>query len=456
MPQAGPHTLITRMQWPLAATLLLLCLVLGGGQGTIGDGLCQALAALLIGLTLWRSETEPPAALPRIAWLAALPLVVPLLQLLPVPEALWLQAPARADLAGQLAAAGLEPSLRWTLAPYGTETALAWLLPAVALFLATLQFDAVQRLKLVALFIAVTAVAIVLGVAQLAGGPDSALYFYDRTNTGSAVGFFANRNHFASLLVLALPFVLIGTATWWNRRREAGEPVALWLLAGVGLAVLVILALALVRSRAGLALGMLAIVLSVPAVLAVRRQRGTKRLMAGVVAVGLLLSVQFALFGILQRFEADPMQDARFQYTQLSLQAAQDHAPLGVGLGGFRRAFEAYDVASPQNVYVNHAHNDYAELWLDGQWLALTVGLCLLVAFAVAAWRSVRRTDTGAREQLLARAAAISLAMLALHSLGDYPLRTTALLASAGLLAALMSRLPHPPSRGASRFHAEP
>ncbi|WP_290885936.1 O-antigen ligase family protein [Arenimonas sp.] len=439
MPHAGQPPLITRLQWPLAAGLLGLCLVLGGGQGTMGDGVCQALAALLIILTLWRSETDAQASLPRAAWLALLPLAVPLLQLLPVPESLWLMPTARQQIDAQLAMAGLEPAARWTLAPYGTETALIWLLPAVALFLATLQFDARQRLKLAAIFVAVTLVAIVLGVAQLAAGPDSALYFYARTNPGSAVGFFANRNHFASQLVLALPFVLIGTAAWWNAQREAERPAVLWAVAGMGLAVLEILALALVGSRAGLALGMLAIALSLPAVLAMRRQRGTKRLLAVAVGVGLLLSVQFALFGILQRFEKDPMEDARFQYTQLSLQAAQDHAPLGTGLGGFRRAFEAYDRDSPQTVYINHAHNDYAELWLDGQWLAALAGLALLAAGGVAGWRAWRRRDAGTQDRALARAALIGLAMLALHSLGDYPLRTIALLATAGLLAALLS-----------------
>ena len=455
MPQAGQPTLTTRLQWPLAAVLLLLCLVLGGGQGTVGDGVCQALAALLIILTLWRSETDAQASLPRVAWLALLPLAVPLLQLLPIPESLWMVPAARQQIDAQLGMAGLEPATRWTLAPYGTETALIWLLPAVALFLSTLQFDTAQRTRLVMIFMVVTVLAILLGVAQMAAGPDSALYFYSRTNTGSAVGFFANRNHFASQLVLALPFVLIGTAAWWNAQREAERPALLWAMAGAGLAVLVILALALVRSRAGLVLGMLAIALSLPAVLAMRRQRGTKRLLAAAVGVGLLLSVQFALFGILQRFEKDPMEDARFQYTQLSLQAAEDHAPLGTGLGGFRRAFEAYDSESPENVYINHAHNDYAELWLDAKWLVLAVAGFLLAAWAVGAWRAWRSRDGGARGQLLTRAAAIGLAMLALHSLGDYPLRTTALLACAGLMAAILMPARISSRSGAKRLHAE-
>jgi O-antigen ligase len=432
--------MMRKLQWPMAAGLLALCLVLGGGQGTIGDALCQALAAALILLTLWRSETEVGARLPRAAWLAALPLVLPLLQLLPIPEALWLSTPARAAIDAQLAVAGLEPGTRLALAPYGTETALAWLLPAVALFLATLTFDATQRLRLVAIFIGVTLVAIVLGVAQLAGGVDSPLYFYAMTNNGSAVGFFANRNHFASQLAVALPFLMIGTATWWTLRRDADESAWLWLVAGIGLSVLVILALALVQSRAGLLLGMVGIALVLPALLGTRRRRGTKRLVAVSFALGMLVSVQFALFGVLQRFEVDPLEDARFRFAGLTMQAAQEHAPLGAGLGAFRRAFEPYDVESPMNVYINHAHNDYAELWLEARWLALALALPLAIAFLAGAWRAWRRHDEGPRERLLARAASIGLLLLALHSFADYPLRTSAMLATAGLLAALLAR----------------
>ncbi|PZO06769.1 MAG: hypothetical protein DCF27_12085 [Lysobacteraceae bacterium] len=440
MPQAATRTAIASLQWPLAATLLLLCLVLGGGQGTLGDALCQALAALLIITTLWRSETDIEAALPRAAWLALLPLALPLLQLLPVPDALWLSSPARVEIAAQLATAGIEPTHRLSLVPYGTQTSLAWLLPAVALFLAALQFDVRQRLRLVAVLLAVAVAGTVLGIAQLAGGPETALRFYTITNPTEAVGFFANRNHFASQLALALPFVLIGTAAWWSARRDNSHAALLWLLAGVGLAALLILGLAMARSRGGLLLGMVAIALSVPAVLALRRQRGgTRRIIAVIVAVGLLLSVQFALFGILQRFQNDPMDDARFQYAPLTVQAAHDHAPLGTGLGGFRRAFEAYDVDSPGYAYINHAHNDYAELWLEGGWLALALALPLAGAFVLGSWRAWRRRDASAREQLLARGAIIGLLGLALHSLADYPLRTTALIACAGLLAALLS-----------------
>ena len=56
---------------------------------------------------------------------------------------------------------------------------------------------------------------------QLAGGAESRLRFYSITNTDSAVGYFANRNHESALLVAAIPF-----AAYWT----------LWLLRVRGMA----------------------------------------------------------------------------------------------------------------------------------------------------------------------------------------------------------------------------
>lgn len=441
----------SRLTWPLAATLLFLSLVLGGGQGTLGDALCQGLATVLIALVLWRHATDPAAALPRVAWLAIIPLALPLLQLLPAPDTLWTSSPARTAIAAQLQVADAQGPRTLSLVPFATETSLLWLMPAVALFLAGLQFNAKERARLAALFVGVALVGMVVGATQLFGGPDSPLYFYAITNPGSTVGFFANRNHFAAQLVLALPFVLLGTALWWSDRRDQGHGGVLLLAVGAGMAVLLILGLALAKSRAGLLLGMLAIALSLPALMGLRRKRGTRRVLGVAVAIGVLLGVQFALFGILQRFQVDALDDARFQYASITAQAAAEHTPQGAGLGAFRRAFEGYDLGSPGSAYINHAHNDYAELWLDGGWLALALGLALGLSFVLGTWRRWRQVATVDGDVLLGRAASIGLAMLALHSLGDYPLRTTALLASAGLLAAMLC----PAARRAARADAE-
>ncbi|WP_162782027.1 O-antigen ligase family protein [Arenimonas caeni] len=429
------HDLSARIQLPLAAAVLAGALVLGGGQGTPGDSAVQVLAQGLLALCLWRHGTGTGARLPRASWLAGLVLALPLLQLLPIPDALWLMPEARTGIAAELSAAGVDVPSRWSLVPLATERALHWLLPAVALFLAALQMEAAQRNTLLKLVVLGAAASVVLGLAQLAGGTESALRFYTITNPTEAVGFFANRNHLASLLAVALPLVVVGTARWLAKRDEMDARTLLGLVAGIGLVALLILGIAITLSRAGIVLGMVGLLISLPIVLGLRRRRRAGRALAAAVALGLTLAVQFALFGILQRLEKDPLEDARFQYLPVVESVAREHWPLGAGLGGFRRAFEAED-PSPIEPYVNHAHNDWAEVWLEAGWPGWALIGGAVAALLVSGWRVWRPGRSASPGQTaIARAAWLGLLLLALHSLGDYPLRKTAMLAVAGVLA---------------------
>lgn len=438
-----PTPLNTRIQWPLAALLLLSALVLGGGQGTPGDSLCQVLALVLIAVSLGRHWQGDDGRLPRLAWLALVPLALPLLQLLPIPDGLWQSAPARAELAAQLASVGADHAGRVSVVPAYTEQAMFWLLPGVALFLAGLQFRPRQRYALVGVVLVVVLAGTVLGFMQRAGGVDSHLQLYTITNYGNAVGFFANSNHNATFMAMGLPLVLVATAAWVNRRVADDEGQWLPWLVGGTLVVLLILGIAVARSRAGMLLGMLALLLSTPAVLALRSERGTRRALIAAVVVGVAFSVQFAMFGIVQRIEQGLVDNDRLHYAAKTRELATNYAPLGTGLGGFRRAYEGFDREPPlDGVYINHAHNDPAELWLEGGWPALLLVLPLLGLFVYAGWRVWRGGDTTPERLALRRAAWIAMLLVLLHSFGDYPLRTTAHLALFGMLAAFLTVAP--------------
>lgn len=429
-----------QLQFGLACLVLAGALVLGGGQGTPGDSAVQIGSLMLIAICLWRHATDPEARLPRAAWIATVPVALALLMLLPLPSSAWAWAEARPAIAEELAIAGVEPAHRWSLVPVASELALHWLFPAVAMYLATLQLQSKERKRLLALVVLVAAGSVVLGFAQLFGGTQSSLRFYEITNAGASVGFFANRNHFASLLAVCLPLVVVGTMAWYQRRESGSPGTWLGVVAGVGLVALFILGIAIARSRAGLLLGMLGLLLCLPVVLRMRRRRGSRRTLALALAVGFTLVMQFALFGILQRLEQDPLDDARFTMLPAVAETAKAHGPWGAGLGGFRRAFEARDPA-PQSDYINHAHNDWAELWVDAGPLSVGLAGLGIVILAFASWRAWPR-DPGAMaasNAAPALSAALALWLLALHSLGDYPLRTTALLAVAGLLVGIVA-----------------
>jgi O-antigen ligase len=361
-------------------------------------------------------------------WLVPIVLVLPCLQLLPIPTWLWSASPARREIASQLAAVGVSASPHLALSPLAAERAMWFLLPAIAMFVATLALSRRQQRWLLGLVLALALVNVVLGLAQLAQGPESALRFYANTNPTEAVGFFANRNHFASLLVMALPLTLAASA-WVANEYAQGSPISpLWVAVGVLSAVLLILGVALARSRAGLMLGMLAVLLTLPAILALRKRRGAKRVLAAIMGLGLMLSVQFALFGILQRLDSDAVEDGRWQYARITADAAKAHVPLGTGLGGFRMAYQPFEAKVGQGpAIINHAHDDYLELWLEGGWLALLPITALLAAWAVTGWRAwVGPSGGNAEDRLIARTVWLSLLIAVFHSLVDYPLRTTA------------------------------
>ena len=124
-------------------------------------------------------------------------------------------------------------------------------------------------------------------------------------------------------------------------------------------------------------------------------------------------------------------------YAPLALDVAKAYSPWGAGLGSFLLAFQPFEGDKVAAAIVNHAHNDYIELWLDGGWAAVLLASPVLLAFALAGLRVWRRSSEPSPWRLLGRAAWIALLLALLHSLVDYPLRTTANLAVFGLLAAM-------------------
>jgi hypothetical protein len=110
------------------------------------------------------------------------------------------------------------------------------------------------------------------------------------------------------------------------------------------------------------------------------------------------------------------------------------------------------------NIYANHAHNDIAEISLEGG----VIGMALMIAFAAwlalqakAVWRRPR-ADMRPIDILLARAATIALVLVILHSFVDYPLRTDAMMAVFAFSCALLIeplRSAEPATRSA--MHAE-
>ena len=104
--------------------------------------------------------------------------------------------------------------------------------------------------------------------------------------------------------------------------------------------------------------------------------------------------------------------------------AADAQAPLGSGMGSFVQVFELSAPPSLQRGrYVNHAHNEFAQWWLEAGWLGLLVLAVALAVLVLAGWRLVALRIRSGHAALAASGFVAICATLA-HSWADYPLRT--------------------------------
>ena len=95
--------------------------------------------------------------------------------------------------------------------------------------------------------------------------------------------------------------------------------------------------------------------------------------------------------------------------------------------------------------YVNAAHNDFAQIWLEGGIAGVLAALIVAAALVVAAVAHVREQRGDRR---LVWASALGLCVFLAHATADYALRTPALMTVAALLCAVLfaqaSREPRP------------
>jgi O-antigen ligase len=383
---------------------------------------------------VWR---EHRFALGILAAIVAIPLV----QIIPLPPAVWAGLPGRDQMVLALELAGVDPG--WaplSLAPDRTWGSALALAPPAAFFLAALSLSQIQQARMVHICIAAAITSILLGAAQLASGGTN-LYLWD-VEAGSVRGFFANPNHLASFLLAILPFaVVFGAATL---RRRDQRTSALWF--GALFAGLVVIALAAIRSRAGIALFVpVALASLLAAWIAAGRGRPGPGLLVLVGSVGAALTAVaiLALPPILARFDAGGPTELRFEAWPLVADAAQAYLPLGSGIGSFDAVYRSVEpVEELDNTFWNQAHNDYLETWLEAGWLGIGVILAFLVWFARRCWTAWKAPPS--REGDLQRAASIGIGVVLLHSVAEYPLRTVVMAVVFALCCGLLELAQRP------------
>ncbi len=426
----------------VAPMFLFACLLLGGSTQVAWPNMVLQLTAIVIlawaGIAAPRAHAGPPGR--NLVWLCYSMLALILLQIVPLPPAIWSALPGREIVVRGYAL--LDQPLPWlplSLAPYETITAALWLLPPLAIIAAILRMGS-YRAAWLAIVLGITSLSgVLLGILQVTSGDAhmSPWYLYRITSHGSATGFFANSNHIATLLIVSVPFMVALLGATRPGQRFVQQDAGRYAILGGFLLVLTV-GLALNQSTAGFGLGVSVVAASLLIRLPIT---GTW------VRWGLLGVLLFGLAAVISVFvtplestiaaaAADQSFNTRATSFSNSWRALSDFFPIGSGSGSFNLIYPAYE--NPDVVdrcYVNHVHNDYIELVLETGLAGLLLILVFLlwwVGRAIAIWRAPIVDH-------FARAATIASAAMLIHSLVDFPLRTSAIAAVLAMTIALMA-----------------
>jgi len=445
----------------LAALMVFAALFLGASRRPLTMMIAEVAALVLLVSVLfpWRAPMQlaapvgvgvgRPLSRPLQIFLILLWLV-PLIQLLPVTAGLWAELPGRAFYAESIRLANGSSGLEWraiSLIPSATEAAWLALLLPLAVFVVAMRLDRERLLILVLVFLGIASLQALLGLAQ----------YGSAAQTDSALGTYLNRNHLAGLLEMALPMSLALLAATvghtrpphaagrhGRRKRTLRQWVARFsvtrinqaaALGAVSLAIL--LGLIFTRSRAGVTLAMVGILLSTLMFSYRLGGRNTYGLIGTFTAVGVGVASLIGLVPVWSRFTyAEPFEDGRWKIFDATVRAIGEFFPLGSGAGTFVEVLRRFHPASFPGVTINRAHNDYLEWLLE---FGLIAGVLILVwlLFYVRQWGRVWKRGEWTIWRFAQAGAGIALLLMMLHTLVDYNLRTPANAVATAFVAAV-------------------
>lgn len=415
----------------MVAFLSLVMLTGGSGRDdTQALLVLRPFTIIFFGIALWQMLNGKRENGRSLVFSSALLIIAAAVFLIPLPGSMWANLPMRDSLVDidrmvfgepRTRVLAFNPSSAW-------ESLNALLIPITAILL-MLRLDERQRKQMLPIIIGFGLFSGLLGIMQSISSGQSSLYFYRITNNGSGVGLFANRNHQALLLCLLFPMLAGHVAI--RLRSQPRSKRTLWfaLLAGAPLIPLILVT----GSRSGLVLAVVGLMLAFgiywQSQKAMRQAKGEPIRRWPVVAASLMIAALFALTLQMSRAEAferlfgDDGSENRLGFWNPIYEMATAIFPFGAGPGGFTNAyaiFEPNQLLDPS--YLNHAHNDWLELFVTHGALAILL-IIGVIGFAVySTYRNFGRVQSSDR---LLSFVGISIIVIAiLGSIGDYPLRT--------------------------------
>lgn len=429
--------MIERSQALLIALMLVGAPILGGGKSIYTLLFLELSGLLLLALTLGKNDLK--IKFPKLVWVNLIfGLALPLIYLIPLPQSIWENLPGRTQFLAPLtwynANAPTPIWLSLSLVPEKTVHAALSLIPLVAIFLAVASLTSANLIRLSYLLMTLASIEALWGIAQYTTQLTSLFPFgahNHATASPDAIGSYLNRDHFVALLYMVLPIALgqlfcsfRKKTTNYKETQLATETIIKLILITLAI-LLLILGATLSRSRAGIFLTILALVVST---VMFARHLGGKRsasLVSTLIIGSLGLALSIGINPILNRFIAlDPFEDGRWGYFKVAIEGIQQFFPIGTGPSTFQeiyRGLQTYD----QMGFLNHVHNDYLELVFEtGVFGILFIALGLLAY--IIGWLRLRTALLWDEQHFLKVSAGLGAGLLFLHALVDFNFHTPA------------------------------
>jgi O-antigen ligase len=193
-----------------------------------------------------------------------------------------------------------------------------------------------------------------------------------------------------------------------------------------------LLGLPLTNSRAVVVIGVLMLFAAPTAIAAAALRRMGKGRGSLLALVLVALAVAAGLAIATAWMKVDEVEGLRWIMRKATLALAWQHLPWGSGIGSFVPVFEqGMPMDLLRNEYINAAHNDFAQVWLE----AGVAGVLVAGLLAFACVQALRASRRGAvADRRLVWAALLGMFPLVAHAYTDFALRTPAMMAVAALL----------------------
>lgn len=419
--------------------LIIVALFFGGGGAAYG---LFNLAVQLVSLSILATNFKEVCRwLSRqsalFTGLLCATLLLPLIQLVPLPPNVWQLLPGRDLLAESLLLIG-KPNAWYpiSLAPSRTFIAFLSLIPVLTTIFLASELDDRAILRVFGVIVFVAVLLLMLGGAQLFTANERFLLFRGRINSTALYSNFANHNTAGLFYCLALLFATrIGL-------RSNDVKVQSFATRYIIFSIYVAFSFGVILTQSRSSIGLLFIIVTMRMIFFWPRWRQSL-LRTSLFALIILVAAGAGL-GILQghsrlgdslaRFSN--LSDARPAIWVDTLSSISRFWPAGSGISSFSEVFEVDETL--EHVWEFHAgraHNDYLEVVQE----AGVAGAVLLLCWAAWLTKRARLTLRKRPVDVTAAIAIFSIFIVALQSIVDYPLRNQAILCLVGLAVGLLS-----------------